>query len=254
MNAGTQLKFGVCATVLLACAGLCAGAALAEDHLHHHAREAHDRSERGHGGRGWGDSGLHAGHDLDRHHHHDHFFPAPGIAVRTIEHEHHKFFHHGVHYFYGGGVWYRHLNQRFVVVAPPLGIVVPFLPPFASMVWVGGVPCYYANNVYYAPGPQGYTVIQGPPLVTAPGSPPGESLPLSSDVTELGPATAPHVLAQAPSTQLYVYPRQGQSAELQTQDRAECHDWALGQVGSASGSDYGRALSACLDGRGYTVK
>src|SRR5688572_876450 len=31
--------------------------------------------------------------------------------------------------------------------------------------------------------------------------------------------------------QLYIYPRQGQSAEQQQQDRAECHTWSVQQTG-----------------------
>lgn len=38
--------------------------------------------------------------------------------------------------------------------------------------------------------------------------------------------------ASAPTAQeLYVYPQKGQSAELQSRDRHECHQWAAGQTG-----------------------
>ena len=72
---------------------------------------------------------------------------------------------------------------------------------------------------------------------------------------------------------IFVYPRQGQSEELQAKDRYECHSWAVGQtwreprkvsmeewtviiksLPEAQRADYRRAESACLDGRGYTVK
>jgi hypothetical protein len=76
----------------------------------------------------------------------------------------------------------------------------------------------------------------------------------------------------APSSteKIFVYPRQGQSEELQAKDRYECHSWATSQTSydptQPSGSDmpeaqrnqmradYQRAQGACLDGRGYTVK
>jgi len=69
---------------------------------------------------------------------------------------------------------------------------------------------------------------------------------------------------------IFVYPRQGQSEELQAKDRYECHSWAVGQTNfdptqPSSGdipealrnqmrADYQRAQGACLDGRGYTMK
>jgi len=80
---------------------------------------------------------------------------------------------------------------------------------------------------------------------------------MGNEVTELGPAgSAPTVVVAAKGPQLFVYPRLGQGADLQTRDRAECNDWALSQqgVGGASDPDYVRALAACMDGRGYTVK
>lgn len=72
---------------------------------------------------------------------------------------------------------------------------------------------------------------------------------------------------------IFVYPRQGQSEELQAKDRYECHNWAVSQtwgeprkvsmeewtsiirsMPEAQRADYRRAENACLDGRGYTVK
>jgi hypothetical protein len=68
---------------------------------------------------------------------------------------------------------------------------------------------------------------------------------------------------------IFIYPRNRQSEELQAKDRYECHRWGVSQTGydptqSTSGmpraqlnqmrADYKRAMSACLDGRGYTMK
>ena len=69
---------------------------------------------------------------------------------------------------------------------------------------------------------------------------------------------------------IFVYPRQGQSEELQAKDRYKCHSWAVDQIkydptqASVSSmpeaqrnqirADYLRALGACLDGRGYTMR
>ena len=69
---------------------------------------------------------------------------------------------------------------------------------------------------------------------------------------------------------IFVYPRQGQSEELQAKDRYECHSWAVSQTGydptqpsagdmpeaqrNQMRADYNRAQGACLDGRGYTMR
>jgi hypothetical protein len=68
---------------------------------------------------------------------------------------------------------------------------------------------------------------------------------------------------------LFIYPRQNQSEKQQATDRFECHKWAVGQTGfdpaqppggipedhrAQKRADYQRAMGACLDGRGYTVR
>jgi len=66
-----------------------------------------------------------------------------------------------------------------------------------------------------------------------------------------------------------MYPKNGQTTEQQAADRYECHSWARGQTGfdpTAEGggvpanenvsrrADYKRAMGACLEARGYSVK
>jgi hypothetical protein len=82
--------------------------------------------------------------------------------------------------------------------------------------------------------------------------------------TQPAPSVSP-----ASAERIFVYPRKGQSEELQAKDRYECHRWGVSQTGydptqPTSGmpgaqlnqmrADYKRAMSACLDGRGYTMK
>jgi hypothetical protein len=65
----------------------------------------------------------------------------------------------------------------------------------------------------------------------------------------------------------FIYPRLGQDEKKQAEDDYQCHVWAVTQTGydPTSGGpeipqspnlldDYLRAKSACLDGRGYTMK
>ena len=152
-------------------------------------------------------------------------------------------FHGGSPYYFYGGVWYRPYGPRFAVVMPPFGLVVPFLPPYYTTIWVSGIPYYYANEVYYTQSPGGYMVVEPP----------------KGDVVE----------APAVAERLFIYPRQGQSEKQQSDDRYECHRWAVGQThydptqppgsipetqGSQKRAEYNRAIGACLDARGYTVK
>jgi hypothetical protein len=108
-------------------------------------------------------------------------------------------------------------------------------------------PYYYAP--YYAPPP---VIIQEKP----------------PEYFQPAPSVTP-----SQSERIFVYPRQGQSEELQAKDRYECHIWAVSQIWreprkvsmeewsqivksmpEAQRADYQRAQGACLDGRGYTVK
>jgi hypothetical protein len=52
-----------------------------------------------------------------------------------------------------------------------------------------------------------------------------------------------------------MYPKNGQSAEQQSADKRECQQWAGQQAGqgAANGSDYRRAMVACVEGRGYSA-
>jgi hypothetical protein len=190
---------------------------------------------------------------LDGRYHHDRYYPQRGVAVtalprgyRDVPYGHDRFFVHG-------GVWYRPYGPRFVVVAPPLGVVIPFLPDFYTTVWFGGVPYYYANETYYVWNREarGYAVTQPPADADA-------SAPL-----EAGPG------ASGAGDDFFMYPRNNQSAEDQARDRFECHQWAVTQTGfdpaeagggvppaqnNSKRSDYRRAITACLEARQYSVR
>ena len=145
------------------------------------------------------------------------------------------------------------------MIAPPVGLVVGVLPPYYSTVWFGGVPYYYADNVYYTwqPDQNGYAVANPPSdpdaSPDAPAPPPDQQPPPDSGV----------------QNDLMIYPKNGQTKEQQSADQFECNNWAKGQTGfdptqpgggnAAAGNpdvargNYDRAMSACLQGRGYQV-
>ena len=52
-------------------------------------------------------------------------------------------------YYSSHGVWYRPYRGRYAVVAPPIGLFIPFLPLAYTTIWMSGIPYYYANETYY---------------------------------------------------------------------------------------------------------
>jgi hypothetical protein len=174
---------------------------------------------------------------LDQRYHHDHYYPARGQVVATLPGGSLSIGFGGGNFFVHGGVWFRPQGGRFVVVAPPLGVVVPLLPPAYVSLWIGGAPYYYANGVYYQPAPgQGYTVVAPPPDAAA---------------AQPVPPAPPPSMPPDP----IIYPRSGQSAAQTEADRQDCNRWATTQPSAmADASVFQRAVAACMDGRGYTVR
>ena len=69
------------------------------------------------------------------------------------------------------------------------------------------------------------------------------------------------VVQQAPAPMMsgrpepVIYPRNGQSAQQTEADRQECNRWATTQPAAmADASIFHRAVEACMDGRGYTLR
>jgi hypothetical protein len=133
------------------------------------------------------------------------------------------------------------------------GLFFGALPFYYSTLWWDGVPYYYAAGDYYRwnSGVGEYETVPAPPGLQS------------------------QVGAQQPATELFVYPKSGQSAEQQARDKFECHSWAKDQTGfdptqpggtaaagrpppaaewAAKRQDYARAQTACLEGRGYSVR
>lgn len=182
----------------------------------------------------------------DRRYERQRYYPRPGVRINVLPQRHFVVRFHDDRYYFHAGIWYRPFGGRFVVVTPPIGVIVPILPAYYTTVWYAGVPYYYANNVYYIwdPARDGYVVTNPPPEVN------------DKDTTLL-------------PQQLYIYPKQGQSQKQQEDDRFSCYQWSVKQTGfdpteppegmdqdqlNAKRADYRRAMRACLEGRGYSVR
>jgi hypothetical protein len=145
----------------------------------------------------------------------------------------------GGHRYGGGWGWWGY------------GGVLGGLPAVAPVITIGAITYWVADGQYYRAVPSGGYVLVPPPEGVDPGRMAGSDRPFNTP----GP------------DRLYIYPRNGQSAEKQASDEYDCHKWAVGQtgfdpvsttLGSASGpgrqGDYVRAQAACLDARGYTAR
>ncbi len=180
------------------------------------------------------------------------YYPERGYYFRDIPRE--RFVVRGG-YYYSGGIWYAPRGPGFVVVGAPVGVFVPVLPAYYTTVWYSGIPYYYANDTYYqwVPEQNQYVVV----------APPGDE-----SAAQMQPPPPPAQQA-APGADLYIYPKNGQSEEQQANDKFECHKWAHDQSGfdptqfgggvapeqnASARAAYNRAMGACLEGRGYTVK
>jgi len=147
------------------------------------------------------------------------------------------------HYAWRGRPYYGHRpGYRGWYGGLALGAFVATLPLYYSTYWWGGVPYYYYDNTYYRwnDGADQYQVV-APPQGADTSSAPGQPM----------------------NTDLYAYPKNGQTAERQSTDRYECHRWAADQTGfdptagsaeSTQQDAYMRAEQACLEGRGYSVQ
>ena len=146
-------------------------------------------------------------------------------------------------YFYYSGVYYRDHLDGYIVVGAPIGALVYELPIGFITFGIGNFVYYFVNDTYYFWDDvrEAYVVVEKPD-------------------------GADEAIAAATEERLYVYPNLGQSQEQQSRDRYECHRWAVQESGVDPSlwdeyeityedrSNYRRAISACLEGRGYTVK
>lgn len=171
-------------------------------------------------------------------------------------------YYRGGHYWRGGywhgGYW------PYVYYRPGWCWFYPVLPIGYATFWWGGLPYYYWNNLYYtwSPGYNGYVVTDPPPLAGGyDDSGSADSGAVTAEPSDAAPAPG---AGTAGGSDLFVYPRNGQSEQQSSTDRYECHSWAVNQTGfdptrsqqtgTGSVADYRRAMIACLDARGYSAR
>ncbi|MBT2371186.1 DUF6515 family protein [Pseudomonas fluorescens] len=168
----------------------------------------------------------------------------PGYIVDRFPDRNYRVPYRGQDYFFSGGYWYRPQGPRYIVVAPPYGIRVHYLPDYAREVWVGSALFFLAAGAYYTyeATSQQYVVVEPP---TA--------------------APAPQPAPQGNGYDVVAYPANGQSPAQVQQDGYDCYRWAVQQSGfdprtvtyapdPAVVQTYRQAQGNCLSSRGYQVQ
>ncbi len=170
--------------------------------------------------------------------------PAIGHQVRTLPQDHRTIQVNRQSYRYYNGSFYRPgRSGAYVVVRAPIGARVRSLSPGYVSFGIGPRHYFYGNFTYYLwdRDRTRYIVVEEPE----------------------GAETAMVAASETVSSEIFVYPNAGQGDEQRDRDRYECYVWAVEQTGFDPGAgapevdkagDYRRAISACLEGRGYTVK
>ena len=163
----------------------------------------------------------------------------PGNVVDRFPGQHWQVPYRGQNYYFSGGYWYRPQGPRYIVVQPPYGLRVGFLPDYAREVWFGSTLMFLAAGAYYAyqPATRDYIVVQPPTVYQQPAS---------------------------NNYEMVAYPMNGQSPAQIGQDRYDCYRWAVEQSGFDPAKAtyapaaqvvqaYRQAQGSCLSSRGYQV-
>jgi hypothetical protein len=169
----------------------------------------------------------------------------PGQVIDRFPDRNYHVPYRGMDYYYSGGYWYRPLGPRYVVVEPPRGIRVSYLPDYAEQVMIGSSLLFLAAGSYYAyeESTRDYVVVEPPVGVAQP------------------------QVQQQPASNSYdvvAYPANGQSQEQVSRDGYECYQYAVQQSGfdprtatyqpdPSVVQSYRQAQGNCLGSRGYQV-
>jgi hypothetical protein len=199
----------------------------------------------------------------DLNHNHDHVYPDRGSVVRDLPHGAMVVNYAGMSYHFSDGVWFEPRGPAYLVIEPPIGLVVPTLPQFMTPLNTGTETILYANDTYYRARPDigGYEVVNDPiDAQVAPDASGGAAVatalaaPVATAAAAPPPTTAPVAAAGTPAA--------AKPPEQQARDQYECYRFAVTQSGfdpmrvgssqtATQQSDYERAHSACLQARGY---
>jgi len=126
---------------------------------------------------------------------------------------------------------------------PAYGSVYGALPAGAVSLQIGGGRYWRHGGHYYRPWGPSWMIVAPPVVLGAP------------VYVQDTPRVAPPLPPQPSRSDPVIYPRNGQSAEQTEFDRQDCNRWATTQPAAlADAGVFHRAVEACMDGRGYSMK
>lgn len=156
----------------------------------------------------------------------------------------------------GSHGWSYPWRSSLWVVAPPFGLTIPFLPYDTRSVWISERPYYYADEVRYERLEDGDRSAEPErDGVTWHGAPDRERI-----------APTPRYVrppVPAPTDELVITPRNRQTATQLSFDRIDCEraaitatgfDPAAATIEAVRKADFVKAVSSCLEAKGYSVK
>lgn len=163
-----------------------------------------------------------------------------GHTIRVLPRTHRRIIVRKKPYYYYSGLFYRSAPSGYVVIRAPIGARIRILPRGFVRFYIGGIPYFYVNYIYYSwlPDVGMYVVVDRPS---------------GSDVA----------LARVTSDDLIIYPKNNQSDKQRAKDRLQCHQWSTKETGYDPGvpdegghlrKRYRKAITVCLEARGYAVK
>ncbi|WP_208855926.1 DUF6515 family protein [Pseudomonas lutea] len=177
----------------------------------------------------------------------------PGYQIDRMPGGYSRVPYRGGDYYYSSGYWYRPQGPRYVVVEPPRGVRVRYLPDYAQQVWLGSSLFFVAAGTYYTyeQNTQEYVVAEPPQGVE--------------------PVFSPQQPQQQPIQQaanpydVVAYPPNGKPQQEIEQDRYDCYRYAVQQSNFDPASAgyqpapevlgvYRQAMASCYAGRGYSIQ
>ncbi|MBF0593586.1 MAG: hypothetical protein HQL22_01315 [Candidatus Omnitrophica bacterium] len=103
-------------------------------------------------------------HHGDRHYYHYHDRPSFGMRLSFIGDDVITVRSGRTSYYYYDGLYYNRAGSDYVLIPPPIGVVVTSIPPDFHPVVINGVTYFTDNGTYYVYTRYGYQVV--PPPVT----------------------------------------------------------------------------------------
>lgn len=85
-----------------------------------------------------------------------------GSIVRGIPHGSLELSHRWNQFFFHEGRFFSRHHDGFIVVAAPIGVIVPRLPDTILRIDIGGVPFYSADGNFYRRTDDGFIAVEAP--------------------------------------------------------------------------------------------